>query len=56
MKILAIAIVLTSMVACSQSTDDEAVGRSTTWDENKAVVRQFMAIMDSQRFDRLTRF
>ena len=52
MKILAIAIVLTSMVACSQSTDDEAVGRSTTWDENKEVVRQFMAIMDSQRFDR----
>ena len=52
MKILAITIVLTSIVGCAQSTDDEVVGRSTTWDENKEVVRQFMAIMDSQSFDR----
>ena len=51
MKTIAIAIVLISLVACSQSADDEAALRSTTWDENKEVVRQFMAIMDSQRFD-----
>ena len=52
MKTIAIAIVLVSLVACSQSVDDEAARRSTKWDENKEVVREFMAIMDSQRFDR----